>query len=319
MFSRPNITLIGAGQLGSRYLQGLAGIKRHLSITVVDPSDKSLGIAIERLAEVGPSPHSFQFFNSISESNDPVDLCIVTTPAHCRAEVVSAICAQHEVSAWILEKVLAQSSQQVDQIERALAGHPRVWVNTPRRLMAWHEQIRKQLRSSGPAAMQVRIRGGGWGLACNAIHFIDLVCWWTGANVDVVDGRGLGDWQPNKRSGFQEVFGSLAVSFLDGSRLELHCNQSNNPPQIEVETPEGLWLIDEVAGKAIDPSGQIIPGQLSFQSMLTAPLVEQILSTGICDLPSLAESAAQHRPFLTALLQHWNHSQSLENLAVPIT
>ena len=77
--------------------------------------------------------------------------------------------------------------------------------------------------------------------------------------------------------------------------------------------------LEEALGKAVGPSGQAIAGQLTFQSSLTAPLVEQILATGHCDLPSLSNSAAQHRPLLNALLQHWNHSQSREDLAVPIT
>jgi predicted dehydrogenase len=243
----------------------------------------------------------------------------VVTPAHCRAELVDAISAQHEVSAWILEKVLAQSIQQVDQIERTLAGHSLVWVNTPRRLMTWHQEIKAQLLACGPASLRVRMFGGNWGLACNAIHFIDLVSWWTGASVEGVESRMLGDWQPSKRSGFQEVFGSLMVNFRDASTLELICNKSDAVPRIEVETPEGIWLIEETAGKADGPSGQQIAGQLSFQSALTAPLVEQILTFGRCELPSLADSAAQHRPFLDALLQHWNHSQSRHDLVVSIT
>lgn len=148
----------------------MAGIESLLDISVIDPSNQSLGIAKEMLAEVESSSHSIRFLNSIAEGEDPVDLCIVTTPAHCRAEVVTAISVLHEVSAWILEKVLAHSSQQVNQIERALAGHPRAWVNIPRRLMAWHQKIKVQLLARGPDPLQVRIFGGNWGLACNSLH-----------------------------------------------------------------------------------------------------------------------------------------------------
>ena len=320
MSQHKNCLLVGAGQLGSRYLQGLPGIERQLSITVVDPSSASLDVARQRLAEASPpTSHEVQFTTSLDDAPKQLDLALVVTPAHCRADVVAAIRARHEVSAWILEKVLAQSSQQVEQIEKCLEGQTQVWVNTPRRLMAWHQAIKEQLLASGPAALRVRMAGGHWGLACNAIHFIDLVSWWTGARVDCVDSRGLGDWQPSKRSGFQEVFGSLMVNFRDGSALDLHCNQSDVPPRIEVETPEGIWLIEEAAGKAIGPFGQEIAGQLCFQSALTAPLVEQILTDGRCELPSLADSAAQHRPLLDALLQHWNHSHSRQDQAVPIT
>ena len=317
---RSTVLLLGAGQLGSRYLQGLAGVNQQVSIIVVDPSSSSLDLARQRLDEVSPATsHEVQFTTSFDEAPKQLDLAFVVTPAHCRADVVAAISARHEVTSWILEKVLAQSSQQVDQIERTLAGHPRVWVNTPRRLMTWHQEIKAQMLASGPSALRVRMSGGHWGLACNAIHVIDLVSWWTGASVDGVDGRGLEDWQPSTRSVFHEVFGSLVVNFRDCSSLELSCNQSDDSPRIEVETPEGVWLFEEAAGKAVGPSGQEIIGQLSFQSALTTPLVEQILTAGRCELPSLAESVAQHRPFLDALLQHWNHSQSREDLAVPIT
>jgi hypothetical protein len=156
-------------------------------------------------------------------------------------------------------------------------------------------------------------------LACNSIHFIDLVSWWTGAILVSVDGRGLGDWHPSKRAGFQEVCGSLDLNFSDGTSLELSSNQSVLPLRIEVDTPEGSWLIEEAAGKAVGPYGQKIVGQLSFQSALTAPLVDRILSTGCCDLPTLEESAAQHRPLLQALLEHWNCSQGRQDFSVPIT
>ena len=318
--SIPVVLLVGAGQLGSRYLQGLSGIDRQLKIVVVDPSSGSLDMARQRLAEVLPAAsHEVQFSTSLDEAPNHLHLALVVTPAHCRANVVAAIRARCEVSAWILEKVLAQSSQQVDQIEKSLEGQSNVWVNTPRRVMTWHQDIKEQLLSCGSAALRVRMSGGHWGLACNAIHFIDLVSWWTGSTVNDVDCQGLEDWLPSKRPGYQEVFGSIMVNFCGGSSLELSCNRSDLKPRIEVETSKGIWLIEEVAGKAVGPSGQVISGQLTLQSVLTAPVVDQILTTGRCKLPCLADSAAQHRPFLNALLQHWNYRQSCKDLAVPIT
>ena len=280
----------------------------------------SLDVARERMAAVAPAiSHQVQFSTSLDEVPGSLDLVMVVTPAHCRANVVKEITARHQVGAWILEKVLAQSSQQIDLIEKSLERHSQVWVNTPRRLMNWHREIKEQMLASGTVSLMVRMSGGNWGLACNAIHFIDLVSWWTGTTVAEVDCGGLGDWYPSKRSGFHEVFGSLLVKFRGGSSLELNCKQSDAHPRIEVETPEGTWLIDEAAGKAIGPSGQEIAGQMTFQSSHTAPVVEQILDTGRCNLPSFSDSAAQHRPFLDAMLHHWNYCQSREDLSVPIT
>lgn len=286
----------------------------------MDPSSASLDAARLRLAEVAATTsHDVKFTTSLEHVPKQLDLALVVTPAQCRADVVAAISARHEVGAWILEKLLAQSVQQVDQIENVLRRQSQVWVNTPRRLMGWHKAIRKQLLAHSQEDLQVRVSGGNWGLACNAIHFIDLVSWWTSAGVDGVDTRGLANWQPSKRSGFQEVFGTLVVNFDNDSTLKLSCIQSDAPLRIEVETLKGKWLIEEASGRAVGPFGQEIVGQIDFQSTLTAPLVEQILASGRSELPSLVDSAAQHRPFLDALLKHWNNSQSRQDLAVPIT
>ena len=314
------ILLVGAGHLGSRYLQGLCNLSGNCSILVVDPSEAALSVAKSRCDGLeGKQRHSVRFATGLNDVQGQIDLAIIATPANCRSSLVREIAGGHCVNAWLLEKLLAQSCDQLDVIEQALVGNNRVWVNTPRRVMSWHQDMRSVLLPAGPVPLKVRVFGGGWGLACNAIHFIDLVGWWAASDVVGVDCHGLESWHPSKRSGFQEVFGTLVVNFRNGSTLELSCNQSDAPSRIEIEKPEGIWLIEEASGKAVGPSGQAIAGQLTFQSALTAPLVEQILTAGHCELPSLANSAAQHRPLLDALLQHWNHSQSREDLAVPIT
>ena len=315
-----SVLLVGAGQLGLRYLQGLASVSSPLKIFVVDPSSESLDRSRECLNMIDHEfIHDVHFSTKLSEAPNQFNLVIVATPSHCRSDLVGLISRNCDVESWLLEKLLAQNSRQVDLIENMLMGHSQAWVNTPRRLMAWHKLIKDQILSSGNAVMQVRLTGGQWGLACNAIHFIDLVRWWTGSQVQNVDCQGLRNWKPSKRLGFMEVFGTLNVNYENGSRLQLLCDQTNSSPQFEIETVEGTWSISEAEGKAISPSGHKIPGEVTFQSALTAPLVNNILTYGQCDLPSLVDSAAQHRPLLDALLQHWNESQNVQDLVVPIT
>ena len=56
------IAIIGAGQLGSRHLQGLAKLQLPCQVHVVDPSPKSLEVARQRFAETPPSPHVGGYF-----------------------------------------------------------------------------------------------------------------------------------------------------------------------------------------------------------------------------------------------------------------
>lgn len=137
------LLLIGAGQLGSRYLQGLSAIEDPLSITVVDPSQASLALARERLADVSPAaPHEVHFSTNLDNVPQNIDLAMLVTPAHCRARVVTELASSRQVKAWILEKLLAQNCDQLVEIEKALVSNSQVWVNIPRRLMLWHSTLR---------------------------------------------------------------------------------------------------------------------------------------------------------------------------------
>ena len=317
-----HILLIGAGQLGSRYLQGLVAHEDSLAITVVDPSDASLAVARDRLAQVEPAAsHDVQFATSLEAASPELDLALVVTPAHCRARVVEEIAHRHQVKSWILEKVLAQSCVQLDQIEQSLSGNGQVWVNTPMRIMDWHKSIRASMLPKGSLPIYAHVEGGSWGMGCNAIHYIDLVSWWTNASVASVDTDKLEVWTKSKRPGFQEVFGHLLVAFTDGSILKLSCDHGDNPLCISVNTntSNGCWSIEESTGKALGPCGQVVQGCLTFQSALTAPLVKQILCNNNCDLTTLEESISQHQYLLKALLDHWNLSQGRIDSAVPIT
>lgn len=62
-----NIVLIGAGQLGSRHLQGLKKIYTAVNIDVVDPNIDSISIAKERYEQVDNNPFikEIRFLSSI--------------------------------------------------------------------------------------------------------------------------------------------------------------------------------------------------------------------------------------------------------------
>jgi pyrroline-5-carboxylate reductase len=62
-----NILLVGAGQLGSRYLQGLIKIAFPLNIYVVDPNINALNESIKRCAEISfNEKHNISYYNSPS-------------------------------------------------------------------------------------------------------------------------------------------------------------------------------------------------------------------------------------------------------------
>lgn len=316
-----NVFLVGAGQLGSRYLQGLAKSELQLQIRVVDTSETALARSHQRWLEAGGSQSKSQIElkTTIGSLNSPVDLVIVSTPAGGRAALMSSLARNTSASYWVIEKVLAQSSEELEEIYEATAVAKGCWVNTPRRLMTWHKELKSVFSYNGP--IRVSKDGGLWGLACNAIHFIDLVSWWSDEGLAAIDTSGLdAEWIPSKRVGYFEVTGTLVAHYSGGSELIMRSKVSASNDLLKVNIANGdRWLIDETNGSAQSSSGIHINGRLEYQSELTAPMVTEILTNGTCGLPTLKESSAQHAIFLDAMLNHWNRSRNSNDRKVPIT
>ena len=80
-----NIILIGAGELGSRHLQGLVKVNHMLNIWVIDPSSESLARAEERLEEIEYDKKRIKTFfsNSLVPLDEPIFLCIILLKLCC--------------------------------------------------------------------------------------------------------------------------------------------------------------------------------------------------------------------------------------------
>jgi hypothetical protein len=315
-----NVLVAGAGQLGSRYLQGLAKCLLPLRIAVQDNSRDSLERARLRWNEVlGPKViHDVSYHSSIETLPRQIEVAIVATTADARPQLVAQIASHADVRYWVLEKVLAQSKSGLDEIVSHVGPGTDAWVNTPRRLMAWHREIKAQLDLRRPMTMTVK--GGAWGLACNAVHFLDLFAWWSGEVLQVVQTDRLAPrWFESKRLGAWEIAGTLEAMFSGGSCAVLTAGEGAEAPKIDVTDGHRSWFIDESAGLARRSDGLEVPGRLSFQSELTGDLVDALLGGRGCSLPSLGESAALHHVFVHSLLEHWIQDSNPGATAVPIT
>ena len=315
------LLLVGAGQLGSRYLQGLVASKSELEIIVVDPSSESLETAKSRWIEAGgdESPHQVRWLESLPSDLQRVDVALIVTSSKGRADLINKIAKAIDVRYWVLEKVLTQSSEELRAIQYALTGYEGVWVNTSRRMMSWHQSLKEAFASHG--RLEASYCAGLWGLACNSIHFIDLLAWWSGESLVSVDTSGLDHhWHESKRAGYFEITGELVAHFSGGTSLRLSSKEDAHAQPIQVVLSDGIiWDVDEPTGTARSSSGEQFDGRIKFQSQLSGRLVDDILERGECDLPPLDESSEMHAIFLDAMLLHWNLSQNRNDDRVPIT
>jgi predicted dehydrogenase len=315
---KPEIVIVGAGQLGSRYLQGLARSNAALSIHVVDLSREALDTAEKRWQEAvyGDMPdHSVAFHQTMGSLPKEVDLAIISTGSNARGKVVQLLKEQTAVTNWLLEKVLAQDEQTLDSLVETTGQN--AWVNTYFRTLDWFKKI-KAASASGP--VHIKVTGGNWGIGCNTIHIIDFISWWTGESVTAFNTSALEpEWFPAKRPGFWEINGTLKADFSGGSKGTFISDHSTDPFELQVFTPQENWRIEWEKGVATRNDGHIIEGRFLYQSEMTAQVVADILGTGSCALPSLAVSAEQHRIFLKSLLTHWQQNKDASATAVPVT
>jgi hypothetical protein len=329
---RFSVLIAGAGQLGSRHLQGLAGCLNPLRIFVLDPADGSRRLAAERWAEVGgPSTsHVVSYHDTLDDVSTDLDIAIVATTAAIRPMVVESTAARALVRMWILEKVLAQAESDLDRITAAIGERSKSWVNTWGRMTPWYRQMRTQ-DCGGPVSFGVE--GGSWGLACNAIHFLDLMAWWTNEDLVSVNAEGLdNDWLPGVRPGNLEVSGVLTASYSGGTTGRLSSAPpgsrttpagSADPARMWISKESPLWTVTDpcssTGGLGVRPNGYEVRGRIELQSERTAPLIDDLLDTGACGLTDLPTSVSQHRILLRGLLDRWRTVAGENTDRVPIT
>ena len=317
----PSTVLIsGAGQIGSRYLQGLAQCRSPLRIFVQDVDSVSLERASQRWLEVGvaPSFHQVSFSTELDFLPAHLDIAVVATTAKVRPKVVQEIAKKTKVEAWVLEKVLAQSNSGLDSIIKSVGHCAKAWVNTPRRMLPWHQCIKEKLGNHKPISL--RVDGCSWGMCCNSIHFLDMFSWFTGETLVEINTLHLDSlWFKAKRPDNWEVFGTLRAEFSGGSTADFSVADGDLRYVFKINDGVHTWVMDEFAGSAMRSDGLNYPGRLPLQSEMTSGLVETILETGHCALPTLTESVELHRVLIRSLLDHWRQTMEPGAPSVPIT
>lgn len=323
-----HILLVGAGQLGSRHLQGLMKCHLQVGIEVVEPCGQNRNIAAERAnqVEVSGNVAELLFRKSIEEiSSTESDLAIVATNSDVRADVVAELTGRVKIRNLILEKVAYQSVKVFEQQISLLEGkNVRTWVNCPRRIYPFYKDLQREL--SGCGKISINVSGSNWGLGCNSIHFTDLFCFLTGNNEYKTDYVFLDpEILQSKRPGFVEFTGRMGFS-NDGGYLQLvSFNHSEIPLQIEVTSAKGRWLIAESKGDIVYCGSEnsfkpeLRSRKFPLQSELTNTVAEEILTTGDCGLTGLRESFYQHCLLLPLFNKHIFETTGLKKENCPIT
>lgn len=315
-----NTAIIGAGQLGSRHLQGLKTSSLPMEIWVIDNNNDSLRIAEERYNDIeAVSSKSAHFINDIRELPKELDFVVVATGSKPRAAIVKSLLSHSTVKNLILEKVLFPKLSEYDEIGNMLKSKGvKCWVNCPRRMFGYFQDVKNMLDVSQKVTMINE--GKDWGLCCNAMHMIDIFMYITGEEQFIMN---TSDLIPvildSKRPGYIEINGSLSIKTPNDHLLKLVClpnyigtginKITNGKLSISIEESKGMMSVMENKYNIHMP----------YQSEMTGLLADMVLKTGFCPLTTYEKSAAYHKTFIKAILDYYNKVQGTHSDLCPIT
>lgn len=150
------IAVIGAGQLGSRHLQGLKLSKLKSDIWVVDNNPNSLQIAQQRYEEGEVnSNQTIYYIQLIDQLPAELDLVVIATSSKPRLTILKSLLAKVKVVNIILEKFLFTGLADYDEAAQLLQiNHVNAWVNCPRRLFGFYAEIDSMIDKQKPLVME---------------------------------------------------------------------------------------------------------------------------------------------------------------------
>ncbi|MDP3559726.1 MAG: hypothetical protein Q8R79_05210 [Legionellaceae bacterium] len=320
-----NISIIGVGQLGSRYLQGLAQVNHPLTIFLVDPSKTALNLAVDRFNSIEHKKSiKLILLQSLEELPDIIDIAIISTTADIRLKVILELAKKKIILNWILEKVLFQNIDDYEFAENFFdSQNSQQWVNCSQRL--WPFFIELKDRFSKDHNLQITATGSYWGLGCNAVHNTDIAEFIWGpelSHIASLDKMVLN----SKREGFFEFTGLFeSHSKAGGVMRQISYAQGKAPFMFTITHPTTHMIWNVTTGKLLE-SSEITHWQWTeremiapFQSQITTQVINAILNEKDCGLPSFKASSSLHRNTLKALLDSAKINGSDFGNSCPVT
>ena len=306
------VIIIGCGGIGARHLQGLLKSRLPLAIDVFDISDYALKNAQLLANEIAPGSSATKV-NYLSQlpQLEHYSVAIIATTSTVRLNVLKSFLKNNQTQGLVLEKFLFPNQDDYLVAEDLITkSNIKAYVNCPRRMNSFYRRLKAELDTNED--WQFEVSGYEWGLACNAVHFLDLYHYLFGHQKQTINSEQLiPKVFDSKRKGYKEVFGTLQN---DKGNITISCEQGS-PISIKVVlTSKSKKIeIDEIKGKVIinenHQNGLVF--NTVYQSDLSYQFVEQFINSGDMPLTPFTKSACTHLSLLQPLEEHFKkHCES---------
>lgn len=318
--------IIGAGQLGSRHLQGLLKYKKEQVIYVLDKSENSLKISKNRAEEI-EFKHMVKYVTKWNYIPNELDLVIIATGANVRSKLTIKLLSNHKVKTLVLEKILFQDIQSYFKVSKIIKETKTpTYVNHPRRMFAHYIDIKNKL-SIKKEEINFHVFGSNWGLACNALHFIDLFSFLSNSKLLDIDFSRIDEKIiSSKRVNCIEFTGLLSGRLENGNNFNITSLDGDYKDiTVCIFTKSKRWILQEGDAQKIiylneenNFNETVLSYKNEFQSDLTTSIINDVILEHI-RLPNFEEACNSHIPFVEGALKFYNRINNSNNLVCPIT
>jgi hypothetical protein len=321
-----NILVLGCGQIGSRHIQSLAAAQHRLKIFAADNSDDSLIRTKTIFDNVVDKNRDIKLIitKDISEIKDQIDIVIIASNARERSKLITNVLDNLNPMHIILEKVLFNKIDDYKRFENIFEQRNiKVWVN---QYMGYEFKfLSKYLNTNEKFHMKV---SGNWGLCCNSVHFIEIFHLLCGRlSLNIQDYTLSNEYKKSKRDGYYELFGEINIGSSQSNKLTLECN----PEEVELvkiieinsESYElkDVWADEHHNCNIITKDGKTFSERhySRRQSERTLEVIESLIKTNSCNLPSYRHSSYHHLLIMNQFKNKFIELGVDINNGVPIT
>ena len=216
----------------------------------------------------------------------------------------------------LYEKIAFNNLNSFSQVDHLISKYDLIIeTNFVRRKIVFYQQLKEYFKGKG--LLKIKVKGGNWGLASNALHLIDLCNFLTSQNApEVFVNKSKLNVVPSKRVGYLELTGTYILETSAWS-LELISESSNNDPHlIMIRNNKEQYVIDEIKKVLTLPSGKKLNFKFPYQSQLTNQYLDRLMICGNSGLTNFEETKYIHKIFFENLSQYSELMDEKERLLI---
>lgn len=317
------VLLVGLGGIGFRHFQAILNCKSDIELYAVDVEDRAIDRAREYVVSIHYSK-SVSFLKNTDNLKDRIfEVVIIATSSKVRKSIFYNIAKRNIIKYLIFEKVLFTQIDDYYEVKELLQEKEILaYVNCTGRENRDYQKLKEKIEDY--KKIHFYYRGSNWGLACNAIHKIDLFSYLTNASSEklILDGNLLENKiYESKRNGYIEFFGSFSGKIGDNVSFVIECDHGNNEVAVDIYTEDIFYSVREGKEMLISENGLIRTEyfEVEYISQTTTEIVDNLINKRKILLPSYEDSMNIHIPFIKMLLKKMDDITGIKNRYCNIT